>query len=116
MRFETATQHCAVAGVAGTDADGQDERVGLQVADPDGVEAFIEDVEGREETAERDGHVGISDKVELGVVDADFRVAEDPLSQQREIRTNRVAKALEGEGLTWTGQPAWRESRYFQYA
>ena len=72
MSFETAPNHGSVARVARADADGEDQRVGLQVSNPDGIQPLIIDIERSEEAAERERNVRIGDEIELGVIDRFF--------------------------------------------
>src|SRR5205823_1132949 len=67
-RLEATANHHASTGVAGPDADGQGQRVGLQIADPYGVEAFVIDSEGRKKTAHADRRVLIRNEVNLRVI------------------------------------------------
>src|SRR5690348_6527929 len=64
IEADTAAQHKPVIT---SRPDRIDQRVCLGVANPVGVEPFIEDVEGSEETSCGKGDVFISDVIELGV-------------------------------------------------
>src|SRR5579864_4907663 len=48
--------------------DWKNQRIGLQSANPDRIETFVKDSEGRQETARGDGQVAIRNVVELRVV------------------------------------------------
>src|SRR5215469_7285513 len=99
MKLETAAQHCAVAGIAGTDAYGQDQRIRLQVTNPYRVKPFIVDVEGREETADGHSDIGIGDEIELGVVHALLDLTVEPMAGDlRQVRL-KVAPCLDEPSL-----------------
>ena len=68
VRAEAAAKHCARAGVAWAGADRKDQRIGLEIADPDRVEALVENSEGRQESSDRDRDIWIGDEIHLSVI------------------------------------------------
>lgn len=72
---EAAAEHGAGAGVARADADGKNQRVGLEIADPDGIEALVIDAERRQKSAGGDGQIWIGDEIDLGVFEFFFHLA-----------------------------------------
>src|ERR1700693_664178 len=73
-------QHRSIARRSG---DGQDQGVGLQRANPHGIETLIENSEGREKPSGGDSHVGTCDVVGLEVVEMLIhRAAEWPASRR----------------------------------
>src|SRR5579859_233296 len=66
---EPTAEHRARAGVAGTDANRQNERIAREIADPDGIKTLVENAEGREEATHGNGQIGIGDEIQLRVFD-----------------------------------------------
>ncbi len=66
VRWKPAAQHRAVAR---SGSDWKDERGGLQATNPDGIESLVVNPEWSEESADRHGHVGIRDVVDLSILD-----------------------------------------------
>ena len=63
---KAAAEHQSVTVGGG---EGKDQRVGLQGANPDGIEPLVEDAEGRQETAGGDRKKRVGDVVGLKVVE-----------------------------------------------
>lgn len=63
---KTSAEHRTVAG---SGADGQNQRIRLQVSNPDGIQALIEDSEWREKAPRCNGQIWTRDVVHLCIID-----------------------------------------------
>src|SRR6266853_3696190 len=68
-RLEPASHHGSGAGVRRPNANRQDQRIGLQISDPNGVKPLVKYSKGSKESANRHGQVRIGNEIQLEIVD-----------------------------------------------
>src|SRR5215469_13585789 len=73
-RGESYTHHGAISRSGHARSDRKNQRISLQVANPDRIKPLVVDAEWGQKTPGRDGHVAVQDVVELKIVHVGLQI------------------------------------------